>query len=330
MMHDRSYRTAFGAALGFHIFLAIILFIDPSSQQPLVMQTAEKEASQSLPLDVEPQEEPIKAVTVDNSEIMETVNRLKQEQQEKQQAEQKRQLVLKQQAENARKQRIEEQKRVEKLKEEASKLAIAREKQLAEEKARVDQLVKQKKEEEKQLAEMKQKQEQLEKQQKEEAEKLDALKKKKEELAKAEKEKTEKERAAKELAAKEKESKEKAELERKRQAALQQAAVDNEKNARLAGEVDKYKALIISAISRQWILPENANSSMSSQFRIRLAPNGAVLEVSLKRSSGDPILDRSAQTAIYKASPLPVPKDPETFDVFRDISLTVRPESARG
>ena len=106
--------------------------------------------------------------------------------------------------------------------------------------------------------------------------------------------------------------------------------MDAQNNARVAGEVDKYKALIIGAISRQWILPENANSSQSSQFRIRLAPNGAVLEVSLTRSSGDAILDRSAQSAIYKASPLPVPSDPTTFNLFRDISLTVRPENARG
>jgi len=55
-----------------------------------------------------------------------------------------------------------------------------------------------------------------------------------------------------------------------------------------------------------------------------------VLEVSLTRSSGDSILDRSAQSAIYKASPLPVPSDTDAFNVFRDISLTVRPESARG
>jgi colicin import membrane protein len=48
------------------------------------------------------------------------------------------------------------------------------------------------------------------------------------------------------------------------------------------------------------------------------------------RSSGDTLLDRSAQTAIFKASPLPVPSNVETFNLFRDISLTVRPEQVRG
>ena len=125
----------------------------------------------------------------------------------------------------------------------------------------------------------------------------------------------------------------KADLESKQQeeaAAKQQAAANAEKQARVAGEVDKYKALIVNAIGRHWILPDNADSALSSQFRIRLAPDGAVLEVSLTRSSGDALLDRSAQTAIYKASPLPVPTDSETFALFRDISLTVRPEQVRG
>lgn len=98
----------------------------------------------------------------------------------------------------------------------------------------------------------------------------------------------------------------------------------------MAGEVDKYKAMIVNAIGRHWILPENIDNGLSSQFRIRLAPDGAVIDVTLTRSSGDPILDRSAQTAIFKASPLPVPSDPETFNLFRDISLTVRPENVRG
>ncbi len=98
----------------------------------------------------------------------------------------------------------------------------------------------------------------------------------------------------------------------------------------MSGVVDKYKALILGAIGQQWILPDQVNTSLSSRFKIRLAPNGAVLEVQLTRSSGDPVLDRSAQAAIYKASPLPIPSDPEMFNVFREISLTVRPENVRG
>ena len=343
MMQSRSYRVAFVVAIMLHLSVVILLLSEPSHDRPVVTQSAQNEPSQSQPLVAEPQEaQVVKAVSVDSKEVMETVNRLKQERLHEKQAEESRQRALTQEVELARKQRVEEQQRLEKLKTETAQLALAHEKQLAEEKLHLKEVAKQKIEEEKRLVEMKKEQAKLQKEKEEEAKKLADLKKKKaDELASAAKENEEKAKAAQAIkeseekaklaqANKESEAKAKLALEEKRQAALQQAAANAEKNAQISGEVDKYKALIIGAIGRQWILPENADSSRSSQFRIRLAPNGAVLEVSLTRSSGDPILDRSAQSAIYKASPLPVPSDPETFNLFRDISLTVRPQNARG
>jgi colicin import membrane protein len=247
---------------------------------------------------------------------MKTVSRLKEERLVAQRAEENRQRHLTQQADAAKKQRIEEQQRLIKLKDEAAKLAVARDKQRIEEQRHLKQMAAEKALQEKKLAEMKKRQVELKKQQEQEALKLADLEKRKAtELARFEQEKALKAKEA---------------FVQKQQAAAQQAALDAQKNAQMAGEVDKYKALIIDAISQRWILPENVNSNLSSQFRIRLAPNGVVLDVSLTRSSGDAILDRSAQSAIYKASPLPVPSDPDTFNVFRDISLTVRPENARG
>ncbi|MCP0914480.1 MULTISPECIES: cell envelope integrity protein TolA [Legionella] len=318
MMNFESYKSAFIGAILLHLLIVVLLLAEPSNTQPTLELSAKNEVAlpQTAVQESKPEEQAIKAVSVDQQEVTKAVNQLKAERLREKQAEENRQRALAQQAEAARKRRIEEQQRLERLKNEAAKLALAREKQLAEEQKRLKQLAKQKEEEEKRLAEMKKKQLQLEKQQKEEAAKLAELQKQKAaEAARMKKEQEEKARA---------------EAEQKRLAAQQQAAMEAERNARIAGEVDKYKALIINAISRQWILPENVDSSLSSQFRIRLAPNGAVLEVSLTRSSGDPVLDRSAQSAIYKASPLPVPSDPDTFNVFREISLTVRPENVRG
>ena len=316
MMQTMSYRNAFIAAVMLHVLIAIMLLIESTTSHPVLVASKQTEASPSQPLSIKPQEQAIKAVSVDSQEVMKAVNRLKEERLQKQQAEESRQRTLKQQADSARKQRVAEQQQLAKLKNEAAKLALEHQKQMAEEQRHIKQLAKQKSEQEKSIADMKNQQIQLQKQQKKETEKLAELQKKKTtEIARVEQEN---------------QAKAKDELAKKQQAASQQAALDAQNNARVAGEVDKYKALIIGAISRQWILPENANSSQSSQFRIRLAPNGAVLEVSLTRSSGDAILDRSAQSAIYKASPLPVPSDPTTFNLFRDISLTVRPENARG
>ncbi len=318
MTQSRSYRIAFITAIILHVSMLILLTFEHHNKRPVLTLEAKNEPGHAQPSIQEQQA--IKAVTVDSQDVMKTMNQLKAERARQQQAELNRQRALQQQAELARKQRVQEQQRLEKLKQEAEQLAIARQKQIAEEQQRLKQLALQKQEQEKHLAEMKKQQELMQKQQQEEAKKLAEMQKKKvEEQARSERLKQEQVRQ--ELA-----KKKAAEA----QQAAQQAALEAARTARIAGEVDKYKALIINAISQQWILPENANSNLSSQFRIRLAPNGAVLQVSLIRSSGDPILDRSAQAAIYKASPLPVPTDAATFDLFRDISLTVRPTNARG
>lgn len=92
------------------------------------------------------------------------------------------------------------------------------------------------------------------------------------------------------------------------------------------GMLDKYKALLIQAISQQWIVPDTAKKDEETKLLIHIAPGGMVLSVEIAKSSGDPVLDRSAQTAVLKASPLPVPKDAAEFENFRTLSLTVRPE----
>lgn len=329
MRLPRSYQIALIVAITIHFSIVLLLLLEPKHDRPVLIQDAKNEAGQMQPMPVDrPQEsQPIQAVSIDNQEVMKTINHLKEERLREHQAEESRQRALAQQAELARKQRLDEQKHLEQLKREEEAIAVARQKKLQEEQQHLKELAKQKQEQEKQLAQMKQQQIQMEKKQQEAKKQADLAKKKADELERINKEKAV--AAAKEAIA-QKEAQAKALAEQQRRAAAQQAAADAANAARVAGEVDKYKALILNAISQQWILPQNVDSSMSSQFRIRLAPNGAVLEVSLMRSSGDSILDRSAQSAIYKASPLPVPNDPTTFNLFRDISLTVRPVNARG
>jgi len=335
MMISRSYRIAFFSAIFLHLLIVAYFSFEKTNTRPVLTVEAKNEAGQIQPQPAEqPQAQPIQAVSVDSKEIMSAVSNLKEERSRQLQAEENRQRALKQQAELARKQRIEEQQQLAKLKSEAATLAVAREKHLAEEKQHLKELALKKEEQEKLIADMKKQQVQMKKEQALEAQRLAELTKKKTaELARAKQKTAEKtEKAKQELAqeAKEKAEKARAAWIQKQQAAAQLAATDSANAARVAGEVDKYKALILNAISQQWILPQNADSSMSSQFRIRLAPNGSVLEVALIRSSGDAILDRSAESAIRKASPLPVPNDATIFNMFREISLTVKPVNGRG
>lgn len=321
-----SARDAIVASLAVHCLLLIIVSFQAQHARPVLINDSKNEAGQQLPVvnQLPPQQEIVKAVSVDTQEVQKAVQHLKQERERVKQAEAAHQQQLAKQAEAMRQQRVQEEQRIAKLKAEAEKQAIAHKKQLEAEQKHLKELAEQKAQEAQRIEAMKREQAQLQQKQQEQQKKIqeaqkEALAAQKEALAAKAKEAAQKQAAQKEaLAAKAKE------------AAQKQAQLDAANQARLAGEVDKYKALIIDAIGRQWILPDNVNKSLSSQFRIRLAPDGGVLEVSLMRSSGDPILDRSAQTAIYKASPLPVPQDSKTFDLFREISLTVRPENVRG
>jgi colicin import membrane protein len=325
MSSNPSYRTAFYYALAFHLCIVLLLFTDTSAKKPVLTLDAKNtpEVQQSVP--VAAQQEIVKAVSVDNQEVMDTINRIKEARAVQIRAEQNRQNQLNQQAEAAKQQRIKEQKEIVRLKQEANKIAITRKKEALEEQKKLKELAAQKVKEAKRIEELKKQKEVLEQQKKLEAQKLAELNKKKAlEIAHAQQLKEAQAKAIKMRAAQQ-------EAEAASAVQRQQAeAAKLQSQARLSGVVDKYKALIVDAIGRNWILPERANSSLSSQFRIRLAPDGMVLSVSLTRSSGDPLLDRSAQTAIYKASPLPVPHDAETFNMFREISLTVRPEQVRG
>lgn len=91
-------------------------------------------------------------------------------------------------------------------------------------------------------------------------------------------------------------------------------------------EVDKIK----QAISSQWNVPEGVAGGDFCQLLIQLAPGGVVLDTRTLKSSGNLALERSAQAAVLKASPLPVPEDAGLFDNIRNIKLMFRPEGIVG
>jgi colicin import membrane protein len=313
----RRYQFPLLIALSLHMGLVMLFMLDPSShERPVLTKEVHNEpgAEAGAEKELSKQPEIVQAEAVDQQAVTEAVERLKQTRAQEQQKVIREQQALQREAQAAQAARIAEQKRLQSLQAEEERIAIAHKKAIEEEKQRLQALAEKKVQELKELEALKAKQQAL----KVEQEKI--------------KRETEKKKIQADLEKKQAEAKNKL-AAAKREAArkqAEQAAIDASKKARVAGEVNKYKAMILNAIGRQWILPETVRPGLSSQFRIRLGSDGSVLEVSLMHSSGDPILDRSAQTAIYKASPLPVPADADTFALFRDISLTVRPESVRG
>lgn len=124
----------------------------------------------------------------------------------------------------------------------------------------------------------------------------------------------------------EKEIKQQAEKNLQQQLLSEQNRLSAVQTQQAQGEVDKYKALITQAIGSFWLIPATANKDSKVEILIRLAPGGMVLDAQIVKSSGDVALDRSARAAVFKASPLPVPTNPEAFASFRQFTLRARPQ----
>jgi len=210
---------------------------------------------------------------------------------------------------------------------EKKRQAEAKAKKTAKEKARKEAKAKRVAQEKKRKAAeaKKLKEEKAKKLKEEKAKKLAAEKKRKAAEAKkkaAEKKRKEAEararKAAAEKARKKAEAKRQAEEKRRRELeARRQAEID-------ARETDRFLSQIMQKINRSWVRPVGIGEGLSCRLRVRLAPGGAVIAVSVLQSSGNGAFDRSATNAVLKADPLPVPGG-GLFDKFRDINFVFNP-----
>jgi colicin import membrane protein len=118
------------------------------------------------------------------------------------------------------------------------------------------------------------------------------------------------------------------EVERQRQA--EEVAIAAAEAARTEFElVQSATALIQQALQQVWNRPPSARNGMRAILRIRMLPTGELLEALITQSSGDSAFDRSAENAVYSASPfaelqnLPI----NVFNTnFRTLSLIFEPE----
>ncbi len=205
-----------------------------------------------------------------------------------------------------------------KKKEEAAKLK---------EKKHLDDLKKKRQAEEKRLADLKKKR------QAEEKKKLELEKENKRKAAEAKKrEAEEKKRKAaaekKRKAAEEK--KRKAEAEKKRKLEEQrkleaQMRADMEAE-RDATEIELYMAKIQQTVEDSWLRPSTVGDGLKCTLRIRIASGGSVITAYVIQSSGNDTFDRSAEAAVRKADPLPVPTG-RLFEKFKDINFIFAPRS---
>ncbi len=112
-----------------------------------------------------------------------------------------------------------------------------------------------------------------------------------------------------------------------READLQRRmAAEEEEGAALAraGVVDEYRAVLVQAIERNWIRPPSARAGLSCTLYVTQATGGTVTDVKLGTCNGDGAVRESIVNAVYKASPLPAPRDPRAFE--RRLEIVFEPK----
>jgi len=252
-----------------------------------------------------PQPKIVHAVTINQTKVEAEIHKIKAEKAAKRAAEIARQRHLEKLARQARMARIREAKRLD---------ALRRQQQKIEASQRAEKIAAHKK-----LMQMKRQQQQAK-------QKLDQLKKQQAAMKVQQQSKLAHHKAAFTKAQIAKAQLERAEKNLKKQIAEEQKQISATQARHIQREVEKYKNLILNAIGQRWIMPKNIDKHLSTLLLIRLASGGTVLNVQILKSSGNDILDRSVVTAVWKASPLPVPTDATVFDQFRELHLTVKPQ----
>ena len=92
-------------------------------------------------------------------------------------------------------------------------------------------------------------------------------------------------------------------------------------------EAEQAKLAIKQKVNRSWIRPVSTTAGLKCTIRVKLLSDGTVIDAEVISSSGDEDFDRSAENAVNKASPLPVPKDKELFArEFRSFQFLFNPK----
>jgi colicin import membrane protein len=102
-------------------------------------------------------------------------------------------------------------------------------------------------------------------------------------------------------------------------------AAEDEGAAAMArsGVVDEYRMMLSQAIERSWIRPPSAKAGLECTLHVSQAPGGTVVDVKLGACNGDQSVRESIVNAVYRASPLPAPRDPRAFE--RRLEIVFRP-----
>ncbi len=90
-----------------------------------------------------------------------------------------------------------------------------------------------------------------------------------------------------------------------------------------SGVVDEYRLLLEQTIQRNWIRPPSARAGLECTLYVTQAPGGTVVDVRLGTCNGDTAVRESITNAVFRASPLPSPRDARAFQ--RRLEIVFKP-----
>ncbi|NTV09374.1 MAG: TonB C-terminal domain-containing protein [Zoogloea sp.] len=97
------------------------------------------------------------------------------------------------------------------------------------------------------------------------------------------------------------------------------ARASADRNRAMQAYIDKIRAKVKGNL----VLPPGVRGDPSGIFSVDQLPDGSVIQVQLRRTTGNALLDSAIERAIHKSSPLPKPDRPELF--VRTLELTFYP-----
>ena len=171
--------------------------------------------------------------------------------------------------------------------------------------------------------------------------KKEETRKRKEEEARKRKEEENRKRKEAEKRKKEEENKRKLAEEKKRKEAEKrraeqalQAKLAEERRIQLAAQTEReatnamgaQAGRIKAAIENNWRNPNVGQRGLIATITIKVSRSGDVLSANVTRSSGDPLFDQSAEIAVKKASPLPIPTNPKYYEFINEFTITFNPD----
>lgn len=310
MDNVKKFGLSFILALALHMGIVLMFGLGFEQEAELIVQ--------------KPLPEIIQASVLDDEKIIQEAERLQQAEINKQKTiEHKQQQLVKQRAaeeaklQQARKQRQQEEQKARQIAQQRQQAEAAEKQrqtelnnQLAAEAARLAKIKEQRLAEQKRIEQARIAEEKRVKAQREAAEK-----------------KREQERLAAEKQKQERLAKQQAEKARQEQIAREQAAAASAKAAQDRRATITATAAIQRKVNNSWIRPMTSSKGLSCTIRVRLLSSGDVMDATVISSSGDTVFDRSAENAVRKASPLPIPSDKDLFSRnFRTFTFIFKPE----